>query len=99
MSTEPSPSKADLQDLRRLPGVGPSIAMDLWRLGFRRAEELRGQDPEALYQRFMALEGRHVDRCLLYVFRAAVHAVDCDHPEPKRLKWWDFKDASDDQRR
>ncbi len=83
-----------LRDLRRIPGVGPSIADDLWRLGVHRVEQLRGADPEALYGRFCALAGGTVDRCLLYVFRCAVYFASTpdDAREPEKLKWWSWKD-------
>ncbi len=85
---------AALRDLRRIPGVGPSIADDLWRLGVRRVDELRGADPEALYGRFCALAGGTVDRCLLYVFRCAVYFAETPEParDPEKLKWWSWKD-------
>ena len=83
---------AALTDLRRIPGVGPSIADDLWRLGVRRVVELRGRDPEELYGRFCALVGGPVDRCLLYVFRCAVYFAQTPDPDPERLRWWYWKD-------
>ena len=83
-----------LEDLRTIPGVGPSIARDLVDLGIRRVAELRGEDPEALYGRLMELRGRHVDRCVLYVLRCAVYFASTPDPDPKRLKWWVWKDGS-----
>ena len=82
-----------LRDLRRIPGVGVSIADDLWRLGVRRVDDLRGRDPEELYARSCALAGGPVDRCLLYVFRCAVYFAETPDPEPERLKWWNWKDS------
>lgn len=85
------PVRAALRALQALPGVGPSIAQDLFDLGFRRPEDLRGHDPEALYSRLAVLRGSHQDRCLLYVFRCAVHAAENpDAPAPLRL-WWNWK--------
>ncbi len=81
-----------IRDLRRIPGVGPSIADDLWRLGVHGVDELRGADPEALYGRFCALAGGTVDRCLLYVFRCAVYFAETPEPDPELLKWWSWKD-------
>ncbi len=83
-----------VRDLRRIPGVGPSIADDLWRLGVHRVDELRGANPEALYGRFCALAGGTVDRCLLYVFRCAVYFAETPEParDPEKLKWWSWKD-------
>lgn len=81
--------------LQVLPGVGPSIAQDLFDLGFRRPEDLRSADPEALYARLCVLRGAHQDRCLLYVFRCAVHVAEHPGaPAPLRL-WWNWKDPSD----
>lgn len=88
------PLRAALRALQALPGVGPSIAQDLLDLGFRRPEDLRGRDPEALYSGLAALRGSHQDRCLLYVFRCAVHVAEHpDAPAPLRL-WWNWKDPS-----
>jgi hypothetical protein len=85
-------SVADLRDLRRIPGVGPSIAQDLTDLGIRRVSDLRDRSPERLYQRLCKLRGQHIDRCLLYVFRCAVYFASEPHPHPARLKWWNWKD-------
>ena len=81
-----------LKDLRRIPGVGPSIAQDLFVQGFRRVEDLRRRDPDLLYARQCALQGGHVDRCWLYVARCAVYFAETPHPEPAKLKWWNWKD-------
>jgi hypothetical protein len=81
-----------LKDLRRIPGVGKSIAVDLWDLGLRSVEDLRGRDPEALYAALEALAGCHVDRCMLYVLRCAVYFAETADPDPERLKWWSWKD-------
>ncbi len=85
---------AAMRDLQRVPGVGPSIADDLWRLGVREVSQLRGADAEALYGRFCSLAGGPVDRCLLYVFRCAVYYAETPEAErdPERLKWWSWKD-------
>jgi hypothetical protein len=90
MSAVPDPLV--LKDLRRIPGVGRSIAVDLWELGLRSVDELRGRDPEALYAGLEALAGRHVDRCMLYVLRCAVYFAETAEPDPERLKWWNWKD-------
>ncbi len=83
---------AAIEDFQHIPGVGPSLADDLYRLGFRSREDLRDKDPEAIYRSLMALEGCHVDRCVLYVFRCAVNFVTNDEKDPERCKWWNWKD-------
>lgn len=81
-----------LKRLQTIPGVGPCMAKDLLSLGYRSVPELAGQDPEAMYQRFMDKVGHHVDRCVLYVFRCAVYFASNDRHEPEKLKWWTWKD-------
>ncbi len=82
-----------LLELQRIPGVGASLADDLYRLGFRKVEDLRDQDPEAIYRSLMALEGQHVDRCVLYVFRCAVYFASNETHDEELLKWWNWKDS------
>lgn len=81
-----------LREFRRIPGVGLSIAEDLWDLGFRSLEELRSQNPEQLYFHLCELKNAHVDRCMLYVFRCAVYFVSNNAHDPELLKWWNWKD-------
>ena len=81
-----------LRQLREIPGVGHSIALDLWKLGIRSTSALRNKDPEKLYARFCRLEGRPVDRCLLYVFRCAVYYTSRERHDPRLLLWWNWKD-------
>ena len=86
--------EAALRDLRRIPGVGKSIAVDLWDLGIRAVEHLDGADPEELYERLCALRGVRIDRCMLYVMRCAVYFAAPGPHDPERLKWWAWKDAA-----
>lgn len=80
------------KELTRIPGVGPRIAEDLWQLGIRRILDLKGKNPEQLYDRLCALQGKHVDRCMLYVFRCAVYFASNERHDTERLKWWNWKD-------
>ena len=86
-------SVATLRELRRIPGIGPSLAGDLAELGIHRVADLRRRSPERLYQRLCALRSRHVDRCVLYAFRCAVYFASEPRPEPERLQWWNWKDG------
>jgi Pathogenicity locus len=83
---------ATLKELRVIPGVGKSIAGDLWDLGLRSVQDLKGQDPEELYVRLCALQGTQIDRCMLYVFRCAVYYASHEQHDPELLKWWNWKD-------
>ncbi|AVV79725.1 MULTISPECIES: helix-hairpin-helix domain-containing protein [Leptospira] len=82
-----------LKKFKTLPGVGKSIAMDYWNLGFRNLDEIRSADPEKLYVRCCELHGGHVDRCMLYVFRCVHYSLNAKKPNPEKLKWWNWKDS------
>lgn len=84
--------KEELKDLQRIPGVGPSIAEDLWHLGFRRVVDLEGADPEKLYVDLCELQGCKIDRCMLYVFRCAVYFASHKAHDSRLLLWWNWKD-------
>jgi hypothetical protein len=81
-----------LTDLMRIPGVGKSIAKDLYDLGFRSIDDLADQNPEDMYEKFCELKECHIDRCLLYVFRLAVYYASSTDHDPELLKWWNWKD-------
>ena len=85
--------KAILKEFQTIPGVGKSIAIDLWNQGFRSVQELAGRDPEELYFRQCELQGTQVDRCLLYTFRCAVYYASHEQHDPELLKWWNWKDT------
>jgi len=84
--------RATEKALRVIPGVGPSIALDLLDLGFREVKQLQGEDPERMYQDLCELRGGHIDRCMLYVFRCAVYYASNTVHDPEMLKWWNWKD-------
>ncbi|MBG0777348.1 MAG: helix-hairpin-helix domain-containing protein [Desulfovibrionaceae bacterium] len=86
--------RAATKDLRRIPGVGPAVAQDLLDLGVRRVDDLRGRDPQQLYDELCVFQGCRVDRCMLYVFRLAVYYAETPHPDPARCKWWLWKDEA-----
>jgi pathogenicity locus Cdd1 protein len=80
-----------IRELRTIPGVGPRIAEDLWGLGVRSVGDLRGQSPEALYDRLCQQAGQPIDRCMLYVFRCAVYYASNESHDAELLKWWNWK--------
>ncbi len=77
-----------------IPGIGKSIATDLFRIGIHRVEDLKGKDPEMLFQQSNKAAGCIQDRCLLYTFRCAVYFAETPKEEQttKKLKWWNWKD-------
>ncbi len=79
-------------DLQTIPGVGKSLAADLRNLGIHHVRDLKRKDPEAMYEQLMSNAGRHIDRCVLYVFRCAVYFAEQEKHDPQKLKWWNWKD-------
>lgn len=86
-------ARREPDDLQSIPGVGPSLAQDLRDLGIQKVAELRGQNPQRLYDQLIAQRGIHQDRCVLYVFRCAVYFAETPEPDAERLKWWNWKDV------
>ena len=85
-------SRLAVSALQVIPGVGPSIAEDLHRIGITRVAQLKNADPQKLYERVSRDQGVVMDRCLLYVFRCAVYYASNTRHSPKKLKWWNWKD-------
>jgi hypothetical protein len=80
------------EELEQIPGVGKSIARDLRILGITSVAQLKGKNPERLYQRLCDFRAAPVDRCVLYVFRCAVYYAATPDPDPELLQWWNWKD-------
>jgi hypothetical protein len=81
------------QDLQRIPGIGPRLAVMLQEVGIQNIADLRGRSPEKLYAKLNVVRGKREDPCVLYNFRCAVYFATEPNPEPERLKWWNWKDA------
>jgi nucleotidyltransferase/DNA polymerase involved in DNA repair len=80
----PMADKNDIRILMALPGVGKSIAHDLWNIGIHKVSDLSGQNADALYDLSNKFNGKVQDRCLLYVFRCAVYYANT--PEKKQVR-------------
>lgn len=76
-----------------IPGIGASLARDIESLGYQTFDDLRGHNPEEMYEQLMTQAGAHIDRCVLYTFRCAVYYAERGR-EPEKLKWWNWKDAA-----
>ena len=82
-----------LKNLTIIPGVGKSVAMDLWNIGIKQVDDLKGKNPEQLYNSSNKYAGVIQDRCLLYVFRCAVYFAETNGKKQngEKLKWWNWK--------
>lgn len=81
-----------IKDLMVIPGIGKSIAEDLTDIGISSVADLKGKNPEKLYDASNKFAGTVQDRCLLYVFRCAVYFAEGGR-DSKKLKWWNWKDS------
>jgi hypothetical protein len=81
-----------LKELQQISGVGKSIANDFLNIGIRSIANLKNKNPQKLYEKICAYEGRAVDRCMLYVCRCAVYYASETTHDPELLKWWNWKD-------
>jgi hypothetical protein len=72
--------------LTSIPNVGPAVARMLERLGIESLDDLAGRDPQELFDRLCALDGRPHDPCLLDTFVAVVTYADGGPARP----WWEF---------
>lgn len=84
--------KQALKELQIIPGVGKSVAKNLYDIGVKKVANLKGKDPEKLYQKSNKFVGAIQDRCLLYVFRCAVYFAETENPKSDLLKWWNWQD-------
>ena len=80
------PADPRIDALTTIPNVGPAIARRLLRLGIGAPEDLRGRDPEELYDRLAVLDGYREDPCLLDTFTAAVAYAEGEPARP----WWHY---------
>ena len=83
----------DSQALLSIPGVGPSIAEDLHSLDIYSVPDLKGKDPERLFDELCRRAGSPIDRCVLYLLRCAVYYATHHEHDPQLLKWWNWKDT------
>ena len=71
--------------LTTIPNVGPAVARHLERLDVTVPADLRGRDPDELFERLCELDGHRHDACLLDTFVAAVSFAEGGPARP----WWE----------
>lgn len=79
-------------DLTKIPGIGKTIEKNLWNIGIYSIEDLKGKDPEKLYQQDCDFKGFQEDKCALYVMKLAVYYAENEEHDKEKLKWWYWKD-------
>lgn len=81
-----------LKELQTIPSVGKAISEDLYNLGYRSILDLKDENPERMYMKICEYSGTRVDRCVLYTFKCVVYFASHTNHNPKKLKWWNWKD-------
>ena len=79
-------------DLKKIPHVGAKTEQSLQKIGITCIEDLKGKNPEELYDKDCFVKGFKEDRCQLYLFRMAVYYAEHISWEEEKLKWWYWKD-------
>ena len=83
---------AVLKELQKIPGIGKACSLDLWNLGIRKIQDLKGKSPEQLYTKLNQVTGSTHDICMLYTFRCAVYFASEPRHDREKLNWWYWKD-------
>jgi hypothetical protein len=81
-----------LKQLQKIPSIGKACSLDLWNIGIRDISDLKGQNPNVLYDKLNTYSGVTQDICMLYTFRCAVYFATEDNHEKEKLSWWYWKD-------
>lgn len=81
-------------DLLTIPGIGKSLKKDLQLLGCEKVEDLKGENPQAMYEKLNEITHTRQDPCVLYTFRCAVYFASHKKHDPEKLKWWWWKDRT-----
>jgi uncharacterized protein YdcH (DUF465 family) len=83
-----------IQKLKKIPGIGNSLATDLWNIGMKSISDLKGKNPRFLFDKSNQYTNTIQDKCVLYVFRCAVYYANTEKKKRKqeKLKWWNWKD-------
>lgn len=81
-----------MSELRKIPNVGKKTEHNLIAMGYTTINSLKGKKAEELYAEECDLHKCIIDRCQLYLYRAVEYFVNSKNPEPKKFKWWHWKD-------
>jgi hypothetical protein len=64
-----------IKELRKIPGVSEKAAEGMYVLGIRKAEDLEGKDPVAMYGELTVRKDFYAEPCMLNSFKVAVRAI------------------------
>ena len=76
----------DCTQLQQLPNIGPAAAADLRLIGITEPQQLRSQDPMAMFDKLCSLTKQRHDPCVLDTFMSAVDFMNGAAAAP----WWAY---------
>ena len=79
-------NRTDINELKKIPNVGPATINYLSMLGINKPAELIGKNPYLMYKELCKFTGKNLDPCLADVFIAAVKYMEGGPPK----KWWAY---------
>lgn len=77
-----------------MPGIGKACSLDLWNIGLRSIEDLKGKNPTVLYHKLNEVTKLTHDICMLYTFRCAVYFASETTHDKEKLNWWYWKNKT-----
>jgi len=77
-----------LSQFQTLISVGPSLAQDLYDLGFCDLKSLKKANPHKMFEELSALRGTAIDPCVEDVFRCAVEQMKNPNLSKELKQWW-----------
>lgn len=80
-----------LKQFQTIPSIGKACSLDLWDIGLRKIEDLKGKNPTILYNKLNTVTGLTHDICMLYTFRCAVYYATEKQHDLEKLNWWYWK--------
>ena len=76
--------RSNINDLNKIPNVGPATISYLNILGINKPFELIGRNPYSMYKELCKITGKQFDPCLADVFISAVKFMEGAPPQ----EWW-----------
>ncbi len=83
-----NPNRDTVKRLDALPNIGKKMAIHLNDIGINQPQQLVGQDPFDLYDKFCLVSGKKQDPCVIDVFMSVVSFMEGG----EALAWWFFTD-------
>lgn len=83
-----------LKEFTKIPGIGKACSLDLWNIGLRSIEDLKGKNPAVLYHQLNTVTNLTHDICMLYTFRCAVYFASETIHDKQKLNWWYWKNKT-----